>query len=204
MLTPKGIGGFAVRVLGLYLLLSVVPGDAVRDAYGKVFRAAGNRIFGTFGSRGVVRFRLRTENSPEGMDTTVYLRVRPEPRLRWVTCRSWDTGWRPVATFFALMLATPIPWSRRWRALCWGIVSVHVFVVLRVLMLVIFGFCESPAKFGLFSPSQYWVGIIEAAFEFVAIAPVGTIMAPLFIWILVSFRRGDWTAIFGATQQATA
>ncbi|MCH8148970.1 MAG: hypothetical protein IH987_13490 [Planctomycetes bacterium] len=203
MLTPKGIGGFALRVLGLYVLLSVVPGDAVRDAYGKVFRAAGNRIFGTFGTRGVVRFRLHTEG-PEGLDTAVFCRVRPNPHRRWVTCRAWDTGWRPAATFLALMLATPIPWSRWWRALGWGIAAVHVFVVLRLLMLVIFGFCETPAEFGLFSPSEYWLGIIEAAFHFVSIEPAGTIMAPIFIWILVSFRRGDRAAIFGAPQQATA
>lgn len=202
MLTPKGIGGLAACALVLYVFLAAVPGDAVRDAYGRLFRAAGNGIFGTFGSRGVVRFRPLTE-SPEGLDTKVFFRVRPERRQHWVTCRAWDTGWRPVATFLALMLATPIPWSRWCRALGWGIVCVHVFVALRVLLLVVFGFCE-PEGLGLFSPGRFWMGIIDAAFNLISIAPAATMIAPVVIWILVSFRRGDRAAIFGASQQATA
>lgn len=202
MLTPKGIGGFAARVLGLYVLLAVVPGDGVREAYARLFRAANNGIFGKFGTRGVVRFRPFTEG-PEAWDTKVFFQVRPAPRQRWVACKAWDTGWRPAASFLALMLATPIPWSRRWRALCWGIVLVHVFVTLRVLMLVIFGFSE-PEGLGLFSPGRFWMGIIEAAFPHISIKQAATTMAPIFIWILVSFRRGDRAAIFGRTPQATA
>lgn len=76
MLTPKGIGGFAVRVLVLYVLLSAVPGDAVREAYGRLFRAAGNGVFGTFGSRGVVRFQSLTESSKRA-DIKMVFRGRP-------------------------------------------------------------------------------------------------------------------------------
>ena len=201
MLTPKGIGGFAARVLVLYVLLSAVPGDAVRDAYGRLFRAAGNGIFGTFGSRGVVRFQPHTESSRR-TDIKMVFRVLPVQQERSMTGRSWDTGWRPVATFLALMLATPIPWSRRWRALGWGILCVHVFVALRVLVVVVYGFCGPPGL-ALFSPGRFWMGIAPAILS-ISIVPATTFMVPIFIWILVSFRRGDRAAIFGATQQATA
>ena len=91
MLTPKGIAGFAARVLVLYVLLAAVPGEAVRDAYGRLFRAAGNGIFGTFGPRGVVRFRPLTESS-EPMDTKMLIRVRPATRWHSNSCGSWYTG----------------------------------------------------------------------------------------------------------------
>ena len=100
------------------------------------------------------------------------------------------TGYLPTAEVIALILALPIPWSRRWKALFWGLVLVNGFVVLRLEITLLYWF-SGDRPFALYSPGPFWSEVLVGAREVVVVSPMLTFAVPVFIWILVTFRRGD-------------
>ena len=194
MFTPKRIGGFAWRLLLFYLLLAVAPRSGLREVYASAFRAGAGALFGTFGPHGLVRFELPDQASRE-QDTKVTFKNRRTGMIHSIGCSAWLMGYLPLAAFLAPMLATPIPWTRRWKALLWGVFWVHVFVVLRIFLQVLYGFCIHPPPTGLFLPGPFWMKVIGVSTDVISVSPVTTFVVPIFIWILVSFRREDWAKI---------
>ena len=197
MFTPKRIGGFAWRLLLFYLLLAVAPRAGLREIYASAFRAGAGALFGSFGPRGLVRFEP-PEATSLTQDTKVTFKNRQTGMVQSIGCSAWLMGYLPFAAFLALMLATPIPWSRRWKTLLWGVFWIHLFVVFRIFLLVVFGFCNPPPV-GLFAPSPFWAKIISTTTDVIGVSPVTSFVAPILIWILVAFRREDWARILAMT-----
>ena len=190
MFLPRRIGGFTWRLLLYYVLLGVAPWPGFRDAYAGLFRAGGNAVFGSFGQSGRTEF----EPAPESLrvfDTRVRFNIAGSSKWCRLTYNAWIAGWIPVATLVALVLATRIPWSRRWNALLWGLLWTHVFVLLRVLVLVVYGFSGPPCV-PLLSVGPWGHTVLEVVLEVVSVSPVTSCVVPVFIWLLVTFRREDW------------
>ena len=194
---PKSVGGFTWRLLLFYVLLAVVPWPGFRDAYATGFHVAGNAVFGSFGSEGVVRFHVPTAGASD-QDTMVTLKNRRYSATKSIACSGWLMAYLPLAAFLALILPTPIPWARRWKALLWGVLGVHVFALLRVLLLIIFGF-SGPGGGYLFHPTPFWMNVLGVTVDIVAVNIVSSFVVPTLIWILVTFRRGDWEMILDRT-----
>ena len=98
-------------------------------------------------------------------------------------------GYVPTAVLVALMLATPIAWRRKWRALALGLLLVQGFVALRVGVALLAGF----SRVGLgdrrlldVSPAAVWG--LKRADQILAGDLHMTYIAPLLIWILVVVR----------------
>ena len=181
----------------LYTLLAIWPGGGLRGIYSQAFRAGAGALFGSFGSRGLVRFEP-PETASLSQDTKVTFKNRQTGMAQSIGCSAWLMGYLPFAAFLALMLATPIPWSRRWKTLLWGVFWIHLFVVFRIFLLVVFGFCNPPPV-GLFAPSPFWAKIISTTTDVIGVSPVTSFVAPILIWILVAFRREDWARILEMT-----
>jgi len=100
---------------------------------------------------------------------------------------AWQMGWVPTAFFLSLTLATPIPWRRRLWAVFWGLLWIHVFIL---LTLGIFIWNES-TRLSLVTLTPFWKEMADRLEE-LALAPVGpSFFAAALIWILVTFRRQD-------------
>jgi len=96
----------------------------------------------------------------------------------------------------ALILATPLPWSRRGQALLWGLLLVNLFVGVRLWLRITDAYCD-PNMLGLYSISQFWRSVLHGVMLVVSMAPAMTYIAPLTIWMVVMFRRGDWAVLLG-------
>lgn len=195
MLPLKRTSGFFLLCTLSYGVL-MAPWPGVQDAYRAYFRAGGNLIFCTVGPAGSVTFEpIATAGTPQ--DTTLkFARRRPPHHKGSMTLRTNHVGYRPTAFIIALALATPIPWTRRWRSLVWSLVLVQGFVLLRVELIVLDTFGELAGY--SFGPQTKTV--LHAATSILFKAPGGIYIGPMFIWLAVTFRRGDMAEIFGVTD----
>jgi len=183
---------FLLKCTLLYaLFVSPLPG--VGDAYRRCFRAVGNAVFYTAGSTGLVQFEA-LERGPEGKDTRVVLENRRDRYKGALEIRSLYYGYRPTVFLVALILATPISWSRRGRALLWGLLWINAFVLLRVWLRITDAFCD-PKMLGLYNLSELWRSLLHGVMLVISRAPATAYFAPLLVWGLVTFRRDDWAAI---------
>ncbi len=180
---------FAVKLLLFYGLLAV-PWPGLRDAYSAAYRGTATAVFGSFGG-GVVRFRALTGERGT-MDSEIFFRNPNSPTAGTTPHNTRMTGYLPTVETIALILATPIPWSRRWKALAWGIVLAHGFIALRLVITLLHWFSADGA-WALYDPSPVWRSALSTAFEFGVVAPTCTFLVPVFIWMIVTLRPRDWS-----------
>jgi hypothetical protein len=194
----KPIAGFALRVVVVYGVLAV-PWSGIRNAYGALYRTAADLGFGPFFDG-----RLRFEPIPsaeDGKDTRIRLRdhINPATRLS-LPHDSRLTAYLPTIELIALVLATPVSWSRRGVALAWGLLAMHAFIALRIA--VILAYMHHHADLG-------WTGRTARLFqELLAVAPTPGFIVPVIIWAAVMLRRDEVMALVrrasgGAAPAAT-
>ncbi len=199
MLPLKRISGVALRCMVYYGLL-VAPWPGVMDGYRAFFRAGGNFLFHSFGSAGSVSFEAIPSHD-HAKDTTLVLTkqtvtpsgprtVRGEMDIKCVYI-----GYRPTAFLVALVLAAPVPWPRRLWALMWGLVLVNAFVAFRVTLQLLDAF-SGPNLLALFSLGRSWKITLKILVLIFFRAPEMHYIVPAFIWIMVTFRRGDLRRLY--------
>ena len=180
--------------LGVYGLL-LVPWPGLMAGYGTCFRGVANVLFSSVGGTGTVTFELFGSEA-YAYDTTIVMRNRnlpPRAKASFdIKCLS--IGYRPAAFLIALVLATPVPWSRRWWALLWGLLLVNLFVAFRV-WLVLLDFFSDATPLAAFTLGPFLKNALTMAKLFLFIDPAMHYIVPAFIWLLVTFRRGDLRAI---------
>ena len=193
----RPFAGFVIRLLMIYGVFCI-PWPGVRQGYAALYRAAGNGLFGSFGSGGVVRFRPRQAGQGR-FDSEVKIGKRGSPRFMTIAHDS-IIDYFTIAETIALVLATPIPWRRRWKALLYGVLLVNGFVALEVYIVLLHWFSiEKP--WALYKPSQFWNEVLARVFESIAFFPTCTFLVPVLIWILVTFRREDIRRLVGSTPK---
>ena len=187
MSLAKTVTRFLLITAGVYILL-VLPIPGVREAYRDGFLAVGRWLFHPFGPNGLVRFESRTGVS--GMDSVITLGKRGVHLGQPVAIHTGRVGYVPTVELIALVLATPIPWSRRWRALLlgWGLVS--LFVLFRVWLMLLFTYSQDlPMR--LYSPGPFGSKVLSGCNEFFFISPTCSFLVPALVWAVVSLRRED-------------
>jgi hypothetical protein len=186
----------------------MAPWPGWADAYGKAYAAAAAFLFGsTDPDRKVtivhIDSKRRVSPGSWDRDTAVKLRiggasVAPRRVPPFETSRSSRyTGYGPTALALALVLATPIPWRRRAWALPWAALLASVFVA-TMLAIWIYGWFYGEECLSLAPFSE------EHAARAKLVATVLDMnswmgpyyIAPVFIWVLVSFRREDLESFF--------
>jgi hypothetical protein len=107
------------------------------------------------------------------------------------------TGYAPTALAIALVLATPVSWRRRLRALPWAVLLASGFSAL-MLAIWIHGWfygqeCASLAQFSAqyAARARMVASLLETSGD---MAPY--YVAPVFIWALVSLRPRDLESLF--------
>lgn len=194
MLRRKGILRFPLTLALFYGLLVVIwPG--VRGVYGTCYRAAANTVFRSFGSDGLVSFRPSPDQRGK-LDTQIAIRNRRSPIEGTFSHDVHLTGYLPAAILLALTLASPIPLPRKLRALLLGLILIHLFVVLRIaIVLVHFFNTDGPWRVVHLGP--WATKALGTAFEFGVVSPVCTFLVPGLLWFLLSFRLSDIAAYSG-------
>ena len=192
MRPARVLGGFFLRFIVVFVLL-MAPWPGVSEAYAAFFRAGGNFLFSTFGPEGRVRF-LPYADADAGQDTEVVLINRRTGAQVSIAGGSRLQGFNPTAFVLALILATPIPWSRRWQAAVFGLILINAYVALRVMLFLIAMF-SSDSALALFSPGPIFRPILDFLYWVCVTSFAGWLIIPLPIWALVSFRRSDWPTI---------
>ena len=192
MLSPKRVAGFFIRFLLVFVVL-MAPWPRVDVAYATVYQTVANVLFARFFSDGLVRF----DPSPTPARDR-QLEVTLENRRTGVAVifpfNSRTQGYKPTAFVLALILATPIRWSRRWRALLWGFLCVNGYVILKATLFLFAGF-SGDAELAPFTLGVIGTKILVYLHWVVIASFAGWLILPLPIWALVSFRRKDWEVL---------
>ncbi len=191
MFERKQIAKFIVLVLLIYTLLAM-PWPGVRQAYSTAYRVTAASVLGVSTSHFLVYVRPLREDEAEG-DEDVKLGVwdRQNQRGQEVRLDSRLTGYLPTAEILALVLATSLPWSRKWKALLWGLIGVHAFIGLRLASGVLYVLSRAkPTPFFEFTPLGNKA--VYSIYEMAVQSPTTSFIVPAFIWILVSFRKSDF------------
>jgi len=98
-------------------------------------------------------------------------------------------------------LAAPVTWRRRLLALLAGLVLVNAFVAFRVWLQLINAYSDANAL-ALYSLSPFWKNVLRATVLVVFRAPAAHYVVPMFIWMVVTFRRGDLRNVFARPEPA--
>lgn len=184
----RAIVGFFVRFMVLFVLLAA-PWPGLPKIYAPVYRYVGNALFARFGSGGAVRLRPSTGQDPE-RDTEFVLTNRSNGSEYTFVGTSLK-GYQPMALVMALIAATPIPWSRRWRALLWGLACVTLYAILRMVVFLVFSFSADNAL-ALYTLSPTSRTVLDYVYWVVVESLAGWLILPLPIWAIVCFGQRDW------------
>jgi len=176
-------------LLAFFYTLFIVPWPGLEHAYARVFESGAGAVFGSFGSDGAVRFVPSTATD-DPTNTDILLWNRRKRAGGWMQFSSRAQGYVPVAFLTALILSTPLPLRRKVWAFLLGMLLLHAFIALKLLV-ALTHFFSVDRSFALFTPSQFWQGILSEVMKFVAFAPFFSRVVATFIWILVTFRRDD-------------
>ena len=202
MWPAKRLGGFFVRCM-LYYGLLILPWTGLTAGYGALYRAGGNLLFCRFGSGGAVQFEPLSSQD-HAFDTRLVLnKIRPPTVRAELDVKAAYTGYRPTAFLVALVLATPIPWSRRLRALVWGLLWVTTFVALRT-GLRLFDTFTTPGPLALYNLSAFWKGVVTGMYRVLVLTPAGHYLVPAVIWGAVTCRRGGWATLLTTKPSGAA
>ena len=184
------------RFLVLFLLAfgaAMAPWPGLGRAYAHVYRTGASLLFGSFGSQGIVRFESLPDRSWE-ISVALYNRahVGPDGAILGIQTRhdTRDEGYLYVVFLAALILADPLPWRRKGRALWWGMILIHVLIISKLGLRLFYTFSQEPSTLIALSP---WAGrVLSAAHQAFAVSITFGFIVSVFIWLLVSFRREDW------------
>lgn len=184
----RRIGRFFLSALAIYTLLTI-PWPGVADAYGSVFRAVGGVVFGSLGSAGSASFTSIVAD-PSGTHSEMAIRTKDGPgswTTRAIPVNTRRMGYIPTAEMIALMVATPIAWSRRWKKLLWGMLLVQVVVVVQVAVAISYTLTQQadPA----FPISREGSLVFLRLYEIVVLVPTVCYIAPVLIWLSLTFRH---------------
>jgi hypothetical protein len=196
------------RVIRFVVLLVVVYGSLMAcwpvlgKGYSRLYRTGANFLFGSFGSKGIVEFRESNE-AVYDIEVRLYNVEHKEQNGAMKGIRIWQSsrhaGYMETAFLAALVIATPMPIRRKALALFCGLLLVHGFFVIMIAIYITKAFSSEPLS--LFAIDEFWKQILYRVDGYVIDTACGFIVS-IFIWVLVSFRRGDWAAIISGEQKS--
>jgi hypothetical protein len=196
-----------IKFLCLFVLvygLAMAPWPGLANAYARLYRAGAACLFKSFGSKGITLFFQSKDNEQE-IKMFFYRRDRRGPDgLPVLLARlAHDTrghGYMPTVFLIALILATPLGWKPRGWALFWAMIIIHLVIVLRLWIWVLYGFGDQRLSLLVLSP--FWKRLLVFTVDFFLENLSFRLIVSVFIWILVCFGREHWRGILGPKKQA--
>jgi hypothetical protein len=180
-----------LAVFAAIFVVLMVPRLGLTEKYMVLFQKLGAACFTRDDGRREVLFL----NSPDPLLRPTFARIEIADRqklqpdgsgpVRHVDFDVRGLGWTPTALFVSLVLASPVPWSRRLAALGLGVAGVQI-VIMGFLALAIW---NESSEIGLVSMPPFWKGIVtDWQRNLIALF---SLAAPVIIWILVTVRGQD-------------
>jgi hypothetical protein len=126
-------------------------------------------------------------------DTAVALRHRTTGARGVRAIDSRYFGYVPTAMLVALAVAVPVAWRRRTKTLLWGLLLVHAFVSLRVLLYLLDELSSGNALAIVELPPPI-KSILSTANETLASSTLASFVVPFLLWVLLAVRLEDWLA----------
>ncbi|MEI6070619.1 MAG: hypothetical protein WCS31_02415 [Verrucomicrobiae bacterium] len=192
LLDSKALWKFA----GLFVLtygLLIAPWPNWNDFYSSYYRALCNAAFTHFPGDMILQFEKN--NAPLRPNLSTSISIGNERKIdrqgRYpATVLQADTrslAWTPTALLVALILATPLTWKRKLRALALGLLVIHAYI----LLITAFWIINRSTEVGLVTLIGWQKNFAEAL-EYTFIEQLGaSFVIPVLIWVLVTYRRGD-------------
>jgi len=185
---------FFVKVAIVYMPLILPPLPA--QAYSVAFRAGANLFFRTIGDSGRAYFGPNLAGGDH--DTAIVVKnLRPKTAVQGrsgvsgafeVSSRS--IGFSATAFVVALIVATPVPWRRRLLAVLAGVALISVFAGFQMYLHLVDAF-SNPDPLRIYQLGPAGKSLLLNLIKICSRTPVTTYIAPIFVWILVTFRHGD-------------
>ena len=191
MLQLKKAARFFCSFILFYGLL-MVPWPGLGTAYSKFFRSSAAFLFDPFLSKCAVHFKKST--NPQGDILIVFYDLsRASPNgnnqpIKSFCISSRYSAYIYTAFVFALILATPITLRRKGWSLFWGIILLHCFLTIKMAVLILHVFVHAPSAPIVFDP--FWKKVLFFAQQAFLKDMVFCFIVSVFIWFLVTFRRG--------------
>jgi len=199
---PESFAWFVLRALLVYALL-MVPWPGLKEAYAAVFRGIGDVAFGRFyvwSDSGVRFIDLRSlkpgDLAPgvprlpvtDAFDTVMELRTRGAPQVGYLRTSARYVAYLPTALLAALCVTAPCPRRKRGSALLFGLVLVHLFILLRLTLTLLAGGFAAEKAYAIFHPGPFWHGVLTRLDGVLADNPTVSYIVPTLIWFVVMYR----------------
>ncbi len=185
--------------VALVYALGIAPWPGLGDAYRSWFRGLGNSVFASPTGLRHVAFEDLPRTERRSLDTRIVLANRSQRAPGGTPVRLLDldlrgVAWVPVVLTVALILASPLSWGRRLRALGLGLIAIHAFVLFS-LWIHLLDNSDAAAGPALVALSPFWTTIVSGLSELLITQfGVGFFM-PVAIWAAVAFRCADFAAL---------
>jgi hypothetical protein len=194
---PKPIHRFALQVAIALLLLGWL--SAQSSVYPRLFHAQANALFSSIGTQRWLEFgwvdpasrRDRSDTRMLGMSND----ASSQPEHHWRAVFSVRRrGFWPLATWLAVMLATPMSLSTRLRGLAIGAIALDVLLLLQIALIALCAFgATEPRADALWGRSA---AIATALFN----SPVPTYSLVFALWVWLA-NPAQGIALSGASAR---
>lgn len=194
---PKQPKAFLCRFAVVYVLL-LLPWPGFREAYGEYFQAFGGMIFAGQTERSELTFETPERNSPLPQDTRVVIVNKTlmnydgSGPVRNLDFDAHAVGWKPLALLAALVIATPLPWGRRIRALAFGALAMHLYFLLFLFVAI----WNESTEISLLLLTPFWKSALNEL-KTMLVSQL-SLCLPVLIWVVVTFRREDMIGILNS------
>ena len=182
----KAIARFVLWFLLVYSLL-MAPWPGLQNTYRTAYVGAGQFVFQTLTSPDTIRFKAPDVVERE-VDTVVLVTHRGAAGWLTLGINSRQGAYLPTVVLASLILATPVPWSRRGASLLLGLVLVHLFIAVRLTIVVLSGYYLMLGP-NAGTETSLWTKVVLAGVKFAATGQGLGYIVPTIIWVLVAIPR---------------
>jgi len=159
------------------------------EAYAHTFRMTIGGLFRSVVSGGLVR--VEPLASPTAMwDSELVLINRNTGVEGAQPFGTHYLGYAPTALLVALVLASPVPWSRRMLALGWGLLLYHVWIAAGLGMMIVDGYSGMP-ELELIRTGPWTKRIVSFVTMTMTKSTVTRYAVPALFWVMVTFRSDE-------------
>jgi len=180
--------GFVVRVALLYMVMAW-PWSIVTRAYASAYRSVCNACFSSMVSGGSVHFQPISEPKRDYDSEILFVNTRTGAK-QLALASSRDPAYLQTAFVIALVLATPLPWRRRFLSLGASLVLVHLVILAKVCLTLVHGL--NRGQVAVLHLSHGVERVVALANREAVNDIVSVLMIPVLIWMVVIFFAGDW------------
>ena len=186
--------GFILAYAGLLIIFSFAE-----HQFAAHYQAMGKAAFEKFGNKGIVQFSSRADNDSNYKLTTKIILFNRDQVIAArqsgqasvlgaeLYLSSWYNGVLPMVLLISLILASPVPWKRKLIAILVGLLVIYLFILLKMHLAIANEYLNTPSLGILPSHSK----LVKTTYEMLVANIETTFIIPVFIWILVTFRKKD-------------